>query len=278
MYLVFVRQPNLYKYAHNRFTFSVPIPARKTRSRNKDCDDDFGLDGDELDPHEGASMEPEPDIRGALVVAVEEERRAHVRLSLVDATHREAVDADVVAAIRSNEELLNDALRLAAHRDKEPTDEGISLVTTEEEDAFVVWVNATQRRARRVSLDQQDRIKWVMPGIVPEASFHDATIIIGDVPAVLMKRKGRDRPDMPNWCCILLRHLQAKRFAGPLSSAHDCVVCEAVLKRKLRIPTPRHHDRYVCHLCVTVWHQACAVDMCPDITISHRFECPVCSA
>ena len=85
------------------------------------------------------------------------------------------------AGARASRDDIDTALAKAAEHNGPPQDSGISLIQSEDETVFVLWSRASTLTGRRLSLDAQSRVKWLMPG-PPFHTFVAPKIIIGQVP------------------------------------------------------------------------------------------------
>ena len=100
---------------------------------------------------------------------------------------------------------------------------------------FVKWesVGGNVRTARRVRLDRNSRVIFNVPYVVPVEEFPLActSVVVRDVPVLMLKVKGKLRDPMPEFALTLQMHLRAQHFAGPLhadeGSDLQCVLCEA---------------------------------------------------
>ena len=72
--------------------------------------------------------------------------------------------------------------------------------TEERHIELVRWENYQRREAKRVRLDERQRIIWNMPHVETEI-FATSRLIIGDTTAVMSRAKGDLREPMPE--CVL---------------------------------------------------------------------------
>lgn len=210
---------------------------------------------------------------------------------------------DVCSAGRSS---IQAALEEAAARSQKPLAAGmVSLIQFSKHEAsgaggddlmhheviFVKWesVGGNVRRARRVRLDSKSRVIFNVPYVVPVEEFPLActSVVVRDVPVLMLKVKGKLRDPMPEFALTLQMHLRAQHFAGPLhadeGSDLQCVLCEACSALGLTIVNVDGPGGglFQCCQCSMMWHAACASYICVCGAEGLRldglsFVCPAC--
>ena len=97
-----------------------------------------------------------------------------------------------------------------------------------------IWVHAETREGRRVKLDHLNRVIWNIPAAVKTECFNDATLVIPDTSADMLKAKSSGRGDMPSWALTIRTFVEANAFGGPhfpcghmCTADTKCVTCKA---------------------------------------------------
>jgi hypothetical protein len=155
---------------------------------------------------------------------------------------------------------------------------------------FVRWesVLGNPRSARQIRLDDQDRIIYNIPFVVPVSFFRveRTKVIVADLPVVMHKRVARFRSPMPPFALVLHWHASALRSPGPLHGKGRCVLCKLAVELGVACGAVYGdgRDLFVCHSCLCPWHDICTFfaaslgshgDVDVDLT---GFVCPMCSA
>ena len=159
-------------------------------------------------------------------------------------------------------------------------DRQISLVWHDDDAIFVRWTDARKREAQVISLDALNRVKAIVAFCSPKLKFAGARVIVVETGAVMQRVKGKERPQMSEWCLKLRRWHQARCFAGPLPGEHTCVWCEAWERFRGNAPLPHEEEHvrkqyFACTSCVLVWCDTCARAFSKD-GVSPQFVCPPC--
>ena len=62
---------------------------------------------------------------------------------------------------------------------------------------FVRWTSAALRKARRISLDDRNGLKWIVAFAIPEESFDGYEVMVDDAGVNIIKGTKAFRPIMP---------------------------------------------------------------------------------
>jgi hypothetical protein len=162
---------------------------------------------------------------------------------------------------------------------------------------FVVWTCARLKQARRVSLDDQQRIKTIVAFAVRVETFAECHVLVNRVGLYMKRRTAPVRDPMPKWCLDRQRHEHLQSWSGPFEplslpvAYRSCVVCAAAKDTGGQLaysePAP-DAVLCLCKSCHTPWHKSCAeffsthTQACGSgggaRVVEDNFVCPSCSA
>ena len=174
----------------------------------------------------------------------------------------------------------------------------VSLVKTSEDTVkFVWWYNWSNKVAREMYIDDENRQITILPPRNPLIDMSTAHIILQDTgmrnerisKARTLGRLGRS--EVPPWLLVLQRFEQTQLFAGAIPRdphGHckpyrvNCVLCDVAHDHGLSGQREFNEDRFdvfFCVSCMSPWHVSCAdafstrpTEMAP----AYAFKCPVC--
>ena len=204
--------------------------------------------------------------------------------NLVPCPFDELGEADITCVrgrIRDEVRQSAESIRASIARGATPTPlyEGtISLVSNPDEITFVRWTLPVTKMARRIRLDDLNRIICIVPYCTSNVSWDTATILIYDVGVQMAKTP--PRTDMPKWCLEVYEAADAARNPGPhLGLNFACVVCTrsqeagaSHLDSIDRLPLFR------CCGCLKCFHKPCLRLFSTGGETSDFHFCPLCSA
>jgi hypothetical protein len=158
-----------------------------------------------------------------------------------------------------------------------------------------LWTVAIRWLGRRVSLDSQNRIIAIHPGIIKQMSYEGVQVLVADTGQKMHRQATQYRPEMTPWCLQIKQYFEALSFAGP-QLLRDCIVCQQADALQLEgyaKPSETFADSFKCCACLCCWHSACAQNpMYGSWEFQHasvpaaagepldvvRFVCPICVA
>ena len=86
---------------------------------------------------------------------------------------------------------------------------------------FVRWTEPNQWRAKPISLDSANKIKFNIPWAVQTVRYNNAVLDVAKVPAVM--EKARDmRVPLLLWVMRVFDHSTAQIFGGPRNPVDNC--------------------------------------------------------
>jgi len=215
------------------------------------------------------------------------------RPTVITGEDKETFLREVERFIKQNREAMEEAH--AQRRKPEHTgaimDKGISLIQlrhhTDEgyEDSveFVRWVDVSKRHARAVYIDEEDRVKYFVPGpirLVDHEEMASAKVIVSNCPLQVWRLV---RFKCPEWLMHIRRQAKARIYAGPLENAQfqhgACVVCSTSIERSRK---PEADEMiYMCSECMSPIHMECSYYMYdvlgePVPIFTEKWVCPMC--
>ena len=147
-----------------------------------------------------------------------------------------------------------------------PFTQDISAIRDSRGDVFFVkWVSVEAKTARRVRLDENNKVIAIVPYAVEIEDFVRAKVIIANTGVPMVQRSKAGRLPMTRWCLLKVLHERIKTFGGPmspdcmLSGLDKCVVCQCCQEDDVdTAPSITKADVMVCSMCLSVWHVDCA--------------------
>jgi len=206
---------------------------------------------------------------------------------------RAAMIAKMDSLVKANRDLILEAhtQRKAPVHSGRIRDKVISLVKLrrhceegwEDSIELVRWEIVSQHRARTIYLDDQDRVKYFVPGPIVEVNreaLANAEVLIATCPLEVWKLT---RYECPKWIVLLAKQGRARIYAGPLDNQQykfgGCVVCDAGGQHPKQ-PAP-DAAVFVCSECTSAMHMDCSLWIyeCLGRTapiFTEQWVCPCC--
>ena len=130
--------------------------------------------------------------------------------------------------------------------------------------AIVLWESTGSKTGYVVRVDGMDRLVWVVKHFDLPTSFANTNVIVDRLPVTLKKKKGAERPTVPQWVVLLRGLAEASVYAGPIDSTgipnaarrartEPCVLCNAAGVKS----SPIDAVYFKCYGCDLHWHLPC---------------------
>ena len=269
-----------------------------------DRDEDLSDDGDEAVSEAEAAHADRDDVAEALVDAAEHPyQRADA-----EAVHRGFAtlinkcadfvlaldDARGQAATHNAHAIVNGTISLimSSHSAAAAVDDDVGEAVDEKVLHFVRWTNVALRKGRPITLDVLNRVVCIVACKVGEDEYGTAEILISQVPAVMLQRRGAGRDRMPDWVMLYARFVSAQHCSGPLpldgdASRHrlfmgqnetcECGLCAVLGDEGVDVELRREAigAMFVCHRCLVYVHRRCSVYSFHSLAAHHGVDATV---